>query len=125
MKGKSESVFCLESGCCLLIERLLLLWAIKYRPNVLVQVNVREHRRDNTNYRPNVLVQVNVREHRRGNTTYRPNVLVQVNVREHRRGNTKWTIQRNLQHRVHKMKKNKNTTQHVLDITMDNQAQIT
>ena len=52
---------------------------------MLVQVNVREQRRDNTKYRPNVLVQVNVREHRRGNTKYRPNVLVQVNVREHRR----------------------------------------
>ena len=31
-----------------------------------------------------------------------------------RRSNQRWTIQRNCQHRVHKTKKNKNTTQYVL-----------
>ena len=29
----------------------------------------------------------------------------QINVREYRRGNQKWTIQRNWQHRVHKINK--------------------
>jgi hypothetical protein len=36
-----------------------------------------------------------------------------IKVREHRRGNQKWTVQRNWEHMVHKMKKNKtkyNTT---------------
>jgi hypothetical protein len=40
-------------------------------------------------------------------------LLWYINVREHRRGNQKRKIQRNWQHRVHKMKKNKtkhNTT---------------
>jgi len=32
--------------------------------------------------------------------------------REYRKGNQKWTIQRNRQHRVHKMKTNKTQTQH-------------
>ena len=39
-----------------------------------------------------------------------------INVREYRRDNKTGTIQRNWQHRVHK--KNKNTTQHVLDTTL-------
>ena len=34
-----------------------------------------------------------------------------INVREYRMGNQKWTIQRNLQHRVHKTKENKTKTQ--------------
>jgi len=33
------------------------------------------------------------------------------------------TIQRNWQHRVHKRKKNKNTTQYVLDTTIRKQTQ--
>ena len=48
-----------------------------------------------------------------------------INVKEYRNGNTKLTIQRNWQHRVHKSKKNKNTTQYVLDTTMRKQTQIT
>jgi hypothetical protein len=45
-----------------------------------------------------------------------------INVKEYRRGNQKRTIRRNWQHRVHKKKKNKakNTTQYVLETTMQN-----
>ena len=35
-----------------------------------------------------------------------------ISIREYRRGNRKWTIQRNWQHSVHKMKTNKTKTQH-------------
>jgi len=35
-----------------------------------------------------------------------------INVGKYRRGYHKWTIQRNLQHRMHKTKKNKTKTQH-------------
>jgi len=54
-------------------------------------------------------------------------LLGYINVREYRRGNQKRTIQRNLQHRVHKMKKNKTKTQHnmILDTIMVKQIQIT
>ena len=49
-----------------------------------------------------------------------------INVREYRRDNHKWTIQRNRKYRVHKTKKkNKNTTQYVLDTTIHKQTQIT
>ena len=48
---------------------------------------------------------------------------------EYQRGNQKWTIQRNLQHRIHKTqdgdKQSKNTTQYVLDTSIHNQTQIT
>ena len=47
---------------------------------------------------------------------------------EYRIGNQKWTIQRNWQHRVQKTKTNKiekNTTQYVLDTTIQKQTQIT
>jgi hypothetical protein len=37
--------------------------------------------------------------------------------RKYRRSNQKWTIHRNWQHRVHKMKKNKNKTQHNMCLT--------
>jgi len=37
---------------------------------------------------------------------------LKINIREYRRGNQKWIIQRNWQHRAHKMKKNKTKTQH-------------
>ena len=37
-------------------------------------------------------------------------VVYQVNVRENRRGNRKWTIHRNWQHKVHKMKTKKTKT---------------
>ena len=33
--------------------------------------------------------------------------MMKINVREYRRGNEKWTIQRNWQHRVHKMTESK------------------
>ena len=35
-----------------------------------------------------------------------------INVRDYRKGNQKWAIQRNWQHRVHNMEKNKTNTQH-------------
>jgi quinolinate synthase len=35
---------------------------------------------------------------------------MEIKVREYRSGNQKWTIQRNWQHRVHKMKRNKTNT---------------
>jgi len=35
-----------------------------------------------------------------------------INVREYRRGNQKWIIQRNWQHSVYKMKKNKTKQKH-------------
>jgi hypothetical protein len=35
-----------------------------------------------------------------------------INARDYRRGNQNWTIQRNWQHSVHKMKKNQMKTQH-------------
>ena len=45
----------------------------------------------------------------------------QINVREYRRGNQKWTIQRNWQHRVHKIqdedKQNKTKLQHNMNWT--------
>jgi hypothetical protein len=40
-----------------------------------------------------------------------------INDREHRRGNQKWTIQRNREHRVHKMKTNKTKTQQYMCCT--------
>jgi len=42
-----------------------------------------------------------------------------------KRQSQKWTIQRNWQHRVHKTKKNKNTTRYVLDTTLRKQTQTT
>jgi uridine kinase len=38
-----------------------------------------------------------------------------INIREYRMGNKKWTIQKDWQHRVHRVKKT--TTQYVLDNT--------
>ena len=54
-------------------------------------------------------------------------IVLYINVREYRRGNQKWVIQRNWQHKVHQMKKNKtkNTTQYVLDTTIRKRTQIT
>ena len=50
----------------------------------------------------------------------------QISFREYRSGNKKWTIQRNWQHRVYKMKKYKSKTQHnVLNTTLPKQTQIT
>ena len=55
--------------------------------------------------------------------------MVYINVREYRRStsNQKSTILRNWQHRVHKRgkKRNKNTTQYVVDTTMREQKQRT
>jgi len=39
----------------------------------------------------------------------------ETNVGEYRRGNQKWTIQRNLQHGVHKTKKNKTRKMSAID----------
>jgi hypothetical protein len=39
-------------------------------------------------------------------------LIMYINLREYRRGNQKWKIQRNWQHSVHNMKKNKAKTQH-------------
>ena len=50
-------------------------------------------------------------------------ILLKINVRENRRGYQEWTIHRNWQHRVHKTKEedkqNKNTTQYVVDTTLE------
>ena len=52
-------------------------------------------------------------------------VHLYIDVSEYRRGSQKFEIQRNWQHRVEITKKNKNTTQFVLDTTMHKQTQIT
>ena len=39
-------------------------------------------------------------------------LIMYINLREYRRGNQKWKIQRNWQHSVHNIKKNKAKTQH-------------
>ena len=49
-------------------------------------------------------------------------IHISINVREYRRSNTKLTIQRIGQHRVHKTKKNKNTTQHTPPTTIRKQT---
>jgi hypothetical protein len=49
-------------------------------------------------------------------------VICEINVREYLRGNQKWKIQRNWQHRVHKMKKN-NTKQKQNTICVGHNAQ--
>ena len=45
-------------------------------------------------------------------------MLYRRHVREYQEGNQKWTIHRNWQYKVHKTKKNKNTTQYALDTTI-------
>jgi hypothetical protein len=45
---------------------------------------------------------------------------MEINVREYRRGNQKLTIQRNWQHRTHKMKKNTTKSQHNMQTNTNN-----